>query len=81
MKLLNRDLELYRRTLIVQKLLAYSNTCQCQQHHFYVKSHRILTLTNRVAVATLNGFSVGLATSRGCPQGHTVATSMLLGGR
>jgi hypothetical protein len=28
--LLNGDLELYRTTLIVQKVLAYSNTCQCQ---------------------------------------------------
>jgi len=30
MQLLIGDLELYRTTLVVQKLLADSNTCQCQ---------------------------------------------------
>jgi hypothetical protein len=31
------------------------------------------TLEGRVAVATLNGFSVGLAISRGCPQGGVLS--------
>jgi hypothetical protein len=33
------------------------------------------TLEGRVAVATLNGFSVGFAISRGCPQGVCVVTT------
>jgi hypothetical protein len=40
------------------------------------------TLEGRVAVATFNGFSVGFAISRGCPQGGGVVTTpMVPGGR
>jgi hypothetical protein len=41
------------------------------------------TLEDRVTVATLNGFSVGFAISRGCPQGvgGVVTTPVVPGGR
>ena len=36
------------------------------------------TLEDRVAVANLNGFSMRLATSRGCPQGGCAVTASMV---
>ena len=56
---------------------AFNNTCyvtMCDALLRHGSDHTIVrwiraTLEGRVAVATLNGFYVGFAISRGCPQG------------
>jgi hypothetical protein len=60
---------------------AFNNTCydtMCDALVRHGSKYTIVwwiraTLEGRVAVATLNGFSVGLAISRGCPQGGVLS--------
>jgi hypothetical protein len=68
---------------------AFNNTCydtMCDALVTHGSEYTIVrwiraTLEGRMAVATLNGTSVGLAICTGCPQGDVVTTSMVPGGR